>query len=360
MPLSRSELAAKYALSEQTLVQLEELDDSPLIDGSNQKTVRGRIVYEVTPELDRWLRVGRTQFTQFRGRLMPCQRAIFSALIAEADVTRAYSSLRERGVIPPFMNANLIGVYWQELLRLAPPECLPFLTGQQQEPDDLSRLMMQQLGILDAFEDPERLAEKFYWLNTPDLRVLTDAFLAVQSDTQTLKKYLSDAHRFDVTDASIREYRRYFFDIAVCGMEGAAAFADLAASPQYRSVVGNALRDGTLGSVVSELKLSSLIDHRISLEAALTRSRAFVATNPSKSAGVQAQVGAFKAMQDLYYTVHTLEHAKDKDEGTSDAAMMEILKLKHNQTVNENQLSINDIPKEARDAIVTGPVKARS
>lgn len=359
MLLSRADLADRYKLAEATLVHLEELDGSPLSDAANRKVSRGRIVYEVTDQVDVWLRVGRASFPQFRGRLMPCQRAIMLALITEADPGKALKALKDRGILPAAFRPGLIGAYWQELLWLAPPECQAFLTGQQQDPDPVSALLLQQAGIREAFDDPELLADKFYWLNTPELRVLTDAFLTVQADVSVLRKYLADAHRFDVADDDIRVYRRYFFDMTVCGTKGAAAFADMSSNGQYRSVVGNAARDGTLGDVVSELKLSSLIDHRISMEAALAKSRVFIAANPSRPAGVSAQVYAIKAMQDVYYTVNMLEHNMDTDTH-DDAAIMEILKLKHNQEVNAQQLSLTDLPKEARDAFNTGPIKARS
>lgn len=360
MQLSRSDISSKYKLPEKTLAALEELEDSLLMSPELQTVVRGRVVYTITPELDLLLKVGGAHYTMLKGKLLPCHRALLFHMIVEPDFAVACASLRDRAIVFHRVPGTALAYYWRNFLASVPAECLPFLTGKVSEPTPADTVLLTVLGLTEVMADPYKVLDKFSWLNTPETRVLTDAFLAAQADVATIRKYLSEAYRFDVTEDAIREYRTYFFDLSVCGIEGATAHANVCTFPSYRSTVCNALRNSSVGDVVNELRVSALIDKKISIESSLRQSRVYMTTNPSRETGRALQHAAFKAGQDVYYIMNTIDRTAAESESSQSDAMMELLKLKHDPDVNTQQLSVQDLPKEARDAFVSGPIKSNA
>lgn len=357
MQLSRSDISSKYKLPEKTLAALEELEDSLLMSPELQTVIRGRVFYTITPELDLFLKVGQAHYTMLREKLLPCHRALLFHMIVEPDFNVACASLRDRAIVFHKVPDRALAFYWRNFLSHVQPECLPYITGKVPEPTPADTVLLHVLGLTEAMADPYKVMDKFSWLSTPETRVLTDAFLAAQADVATIRKYLSEAYRFDVTEDAIREYRRYFFDLTVSGTGGAITHAQVCTIPSYRSTVCNALKNSSVGDVVNELKLSALIDKKISIESSLRQSRAYMTTNPSRETGRSLQHAAFKAGQDVYYIMNTIDRTAAEAESGQGDAMMELLKLKHDPEINTQQLSVQELPKEARDAFVSGPIK---
>lgn len=366
MQLSRSELLERFKLSETTLVQLEALPDSPLMDGAAQQVVRGRIMYEVDENLDAFLRAGVCHYLNTGGAPFPSWRAILALMISEIDSRgRIYSAVRTargRGVLLADVAMQAMQCLWTSFMQRAPAESVPYLSGRSNDASaPATKHLLNILGVADLLDDPERAVSKIEWLLSPELRVLTDGLFAAGAEIALVKQYLSKAYRFDVTDDSLREYRRYFFDTTICAPGAITRYLKDIDIPLYQRCVSNALHGG-VGSVLSDLQLNPLIDMRTAITQTLRKKQVLLTAAPSRITGLRQQTEAVRDVTDIYAKFEAIDRANiaQQSEMSDDDAMLEVLKLQHNQQTNEQQLSITDLPKDVRDGFVTGPLKAKS
>ena len=357
--LSRTEIAEKYRLPEATIAALEDLPDSLLMRGELQRVVRGRITYMINEDMDRLLRAASVHYTRLP-HAMPCHRALLFHFVSEANIPNACRILRDRGIVPLKLTDKQVNACWSEFLRLLPKECHPYFTGKVDKPTPLDQAVLDMLGLTELMNNPYIVADKFSWLSSSDSRVLTDAFLAAGADAATVRAYLADAYRFDVTEDGVREYKRCFFDLGITTQARAYDFTQAHDHPQYRSCVGNAVRGGKLSDVINTLQLSALVDIKRSAENSLAPARAYMGLNPSRDVGIVARRTVVKNYVELYYLMNTLEKAASAEAAANDEDILELLKLEHNATINNKQMSMKDLPKDVRDGVVTGPIKARS
>jgi len=340
--ISEYEILDQYKIQEATLTHLQ---NSGLMPESKSK--RGRLVYPCTKQLDLTLRTAKAYYYEISDgamRLVPCFRAFLAIAIAEGPQA-AWSLLTRRGFFDRYDKSEIV-VRWKRFKSAVPKELKDFIDGKSDDVTEGVEQLLIMLGIEEVFYAPEKLKMPEIY-DQLLIQQDVDALFLAGAKADGVAEMVHRLHHVDLGVNLLESYRFFYFETRLLtGADFAEHLKKFPPSSAYRKLLTLAL---TKKTVIDFIRAASY-PIRLSAEDALMAM--LTPIQPTLTANACGPLTEKKRTDDMKNAIHIIE-AMEKFASNEDDEIGEdnrdMLRLRHDVSVNENQLVASDIPEEDFD-----------
>lgn len=340
--LSENQILERYGIQESTLTHVVDLG---LLPDSEKR--RGRIVYPLSDFAKTTLEASKLYFTEVASetmRLLPFQRAYICMAIAEGPHV-AYQTLFRRGFFDYYTEKDA-NRRWQAFVKKLPKQAVPFMTGETDELDPMSERIMRILEITEAYETPDILKIPELYEHLEIVGDLNGMLLA-GADHLMVAAAMLVLHQVEVEVPVIEHYVHYYFDHRLLTNREIIEHANRhSKTSHYRRMLECALTSKDYTEFVVNSKLPLKLDQNAELLMALNRLRPGLTVKVCGRETARQQAFAVNAA--IKILDHMDHHAEVEEEiGDED----DLLRLRHEVSVNQQQLTVEDIPAHDFDSV---------
>lgn len=339
--ISEFEILDQYQIQETTLSRLQ---TAGLMPESTSR--RGRIVYPLTKDLDLTLRIAKVDYYEISDkslRLIPCFRGFLALSISEG-AQAAWSMMKRRGFFDRYEEADLVS-RWKRFKAALPKELRAFVNRDTDEVTPVVEKMLKILGIEEAFYAPEKLKISEVY-DSIAIQQDVDALLLAGAKSSIVNDLVHRLHHTNIAPGVIDEYRYFYFDTFMLTKEDFVQhLGRFPASSSYRKLLTLALTERSLTDFITLAEYPV----RISIEEALsTVVTPLYRQIKTKACGPLTSKERSEATKNVVYIVEALEKHTGEDDGVTED-YSDMLRLRHDAAMNDNQLVASDIPEEDFD-----------
>ena len=355
--ISREAVLSKYKLQETTLSQLEE---SALFEIVTPTSMRNRVGYVITPELDLLFRTAKATFneTQKSTRALPMQRALLALTMAEGPAVAAEIMTRR---LVYSLTTKDVQTRWKNFVGNLPDESKDYFLNPMTAPvTPAVELVFKMLEMEESQEDPALLQNFNAIFLKPKMRGYLDGLLYHHAKHAGIARCMSDLFMIELTADQIRQYQLYYFDTLDISEDDLAFYVQqFKAISGYYNLISTAVTSEDLFTFISLTKLPMEIEHQQVYRYALRQYqhdivsvRAGPVSQKRFSEAVTGSVALTTAMQNQQAIDR--ENAVTASDGRSDVP--DLIALRNDMEANQKLLhDLTEIPRGDRDNIAAGP-----
>jgi len=272
--LSRQAILSDYNLAEDSLDHLTDLE---LFIPEENKVVRGVRHFRIDPLQEDILQLGALHYSSMKNGkrpLFPYQKILVFYLLTIGP-KQTYDILRNRLFITSERPTQTYLKNWlTEMVKRAPDKIKAWIKGEQTEPDDNNRMLVDNLLVLldieDLFEDPD-LADLPLIYGNGVVRRSIESMLVTDAQYAQIRKVLERVHELDITLEDLKLYHRFYFEYDLLTPEELIKHVETYGATQYTALIKKSYNK-SFNEYVRERRLpflvetSDMLDDMISIE----------------------------------------------------------------------------------------------
>lgn len=347
--ITREQLLDRYDIQESTLSGAEDSDLLSVVEVG--KNGRGHLTYRITERTDllfRVLRVFPFEISNAKARLVPMHRALLFYGIRDG-IQDAIGILKRRSILN-YPKKEILK-RWNLFLRRVPKEAIPFVTQKTDERNEAVELVLEILEIREAFEDPEiMLANAIF--NDFHIRAMTESLIQVGASSAQVSQLLSDLKRLEIQTEHVKQYKHFYYDPYLLTPVDVKNYCDKTGVIKgYTDVLKDALdyRDEVYG-FIGAMGWAAEVEYEEEFRALLRNERKILS---QPHVGKESDKRYHNSLNRAIKLAESM-HSYRKDTGDEYEEDDDMLNLKHDVSLNEDQLTIDDIDAEDLDEFETG------